>query len=140
MLVLKKQCNKKKKNEDDIDDTNSFATCLIQNNHHLVEIAGIYQGINSHGTCFILMTQDNIIELNNLYTDKELCRNIFSPLQKFECSSSISTYKIQHGWLINNKLKLPFNPLIRFKLNILSNEIIDIKPIIISGHINHINN
>mmetsp|Transcript_67390 Transcript_67390/g.60534 ORF Transcript_67390/g.60534 Transcript_67390/m.60534 type:complete len:434 (+) Transcript_67390:20-1321(+) len=117
---------------------------LIANNYHLVEIAGIYQGINSHGICFILMTQDSIIELNNLYTDKEMNRNIFSPLQKFKCSESsniLKTHKIQHGWLINNKLKLPFNPLIYFRLNILSNEIIgEIKPIIISGHINHINN
>merc|ERR1719461_2624086 len=105
------------------------------------------------------MTQENIIELNELYKqfnilnqDKKTIkqRNIFTPLQQFKCK--IKTDKVQHGWMLKKelqqingknskkKMKLPFNPLIKCTLNILSDEIILISPIMIRGHVNHINN
>ena len=138
--------NNNNNNNDDIDDPEIFNNIQLikannnNNNYNLIEIAGIYQGYNSKNEHFILMTQNNIIELNNLYSNnKEMNRNIFNPLQIFKiCNKEI--IKVQHGWMVDNKLKLPFNPLIRIKINILKNEIINIKPIIIKGHINHINN
>eukprot|EP00484_Ammonia_sp_Unknown_P020966 CAMPEP_0197032548 /NCGR_PEP_ID=MMETSP1384-20130603/11201_1 /TAXON_ID=29189 /ORGANISM="Ammonia sp." /LENGTH=549 /DNA_ID=CAMNT_0042462231 /DNA_START=49 /DNA_END=1698 /DNA_ORIENTATION=+ len=127
----------------------------IPNQYHLVKVAGIYQGINSHHLAFMLMTRQNIEALNDLYKEYSVLeeenqfqvkrRNENVPLQQFKCN--IATEKIQHGWLLGNvdddasamKLRLPFNPLVEFTLNLLSNEIVEIAPIFVSGQINNIN-
>lgn len=127
-----------------MDDTLNITDIRAVPEHdHLVEFPAIYQGVNSHSSTFVLMTQCHVMALNKLYSSFDLDRlkrNLVVPLQGF--SSQLPTHKVQYGWIIGDDPKrerLPFNALVLCTLNVLTDEIVAIAPIRVSGQINHVN-
>merc|ERR1712048_615739 len=73
-------------------DPNLVNISLRRLPHHfnLVEIPGIDQGVNSHGMVFVLMTQENILSLNTVYTQ-------YNVLSDNARSSNNSAYNVLSG-------------------------------------------
>jgi len=127
----------------DDDALNCTEIRAVVDNEHLVEFPAIYQGINSHSTTFVLMQQEHITALNKLTIALNLNRPkriIFAPLQGFE--SSLPQSKVQYGWIVGSDdqtERLPFNAFVLCRVNVVSNEVVGIRPVVVSGRINHVN-
>merc|ERR1719300_162579 len=119
----------------------------VPDQQHLVDFPVIYQGANLHSRMFCLMTPHHVAALNALYTESMVDRTLICPqrtmstaLQDFACR--LKTEKVNHGWVLGtapNALKLPFNALVRCRLDLLKNEVVDIGRIMVSGTIGHVN-
>jgi len=114
----------------------------VEGDDDAVEFPAIYQGVNSHSSTFVLMTQRHVMALNAIssaLTPDRPKRAVFAPLQSF--SSSVPTAKVQYGWLLghDHALSLPFNALVVCRLNVLRDEITAVRPVAVSGSINHVN-
>lgn len=124
------------------DELNVTDIRAVPEQDHLVEFPAIYQGINSHSSTFVLMTQDHVMALNKLYRSLQLQRpkrNAFVPLQGF--ASTIPTQKVRYGWVIGGGSadRLPFNALVQCTVNLLTDELTKVRPVAVSGRINHVN-
>jgi len=118
----------------------------------LIEFPGIYQGFNLHSKAYILMTEahcrcirgsansnmdktSTLTQVSKLEPDDELKAS-----QGFECY--IHSEKVPYGWILGterDRIKLPFNALVRCTLNVATNEILNIEPVVVSGSVNHVN-
>jgi len=119
----------------------------VPDHEHLVDFPVIYQGANLHSRMFCLMIPHHVAALNALYTEwtvdrTKICpqRTMSTVLQDFACC--LETEKVNHGWVLGtapNTLKVPFNALVRMRLNLLKDEVVDIGRIVVSGTIGHVN-
>ena len=101
---------------------------IVPDNDHLVDFPAIYQGANLHSRVFVLMTRRHIDELNALYSEFNVDRprrSMATPLHDFGCD--LEAEKVPHGWRLGtgtNAVKLPFNALVRCRLDLSSDEVV----------------
>lgn len=60
--------------------------------------------------------------------------------QGFDCK--IPAEKVPFGWWIGtdrDAIRMPFNPLVRCRVDVETNELLHLEPIVVSGSINHVN-
>jgi len=123
------------------------------NNRVVHEIMGIHYGMNTQNHLFILMTKTAISTLNKLYQEHNIMdsygggikrRVVSHPLQTFESADNLVTGKIQHGWTVRNdethtEYRLPFHALCTFTVDLVSNQVTHICPVIVNGKVNQMN-
>ena len=67
-------------------------------------------------------------------------RSISVPLQDFECR--VQATKVPFAWRVgsgNKAVKLPFNALVRCRLDLRTDAVVDVQPIIVSGAVDTVN-
>jgi len=158
--------SKDMENLNDISITDISSVTGDGNGCYLV-FPGVYQGFNLHFKTYILMTKEHRKQLeaarksvqsintekienkqseqssneNNLKLKETEITKTDQISQGFECK--IPAEKVPFGWKIESKkggvMRLPFNPLVRCRLDVVSNEILEIEPVVVSGSINHVN-
>jgi len=106
-----------------------------------VDFPAVYQGANLHQKVFVLMAHRHVEQLNLMYSSRKDYRlqRSSTALQDFGCS--IHCEKVPHGWTLgnNSSVKLPFNALVRCRLDLTTDNVVDIGRVMVSGRIKHIN-
>jgi len=77
----------------------------------------------------------NLNEVSNLEHGDDM-----NASQGFECN--IYSEKVPFGWVLGtdrDQIRLPFNALVRCKVDVATNEILHIEPVLVSGSVNNVN-
>lgn len=114
----------------------------VRHRDHLIDFPAILKDTHVNSKVSLLMTHRHIKGLNKIYNEWNGARRrtrIDKTEQYFSCRLDFK--KIERGWKVktaNTVIELPFNALIRCRLNLFSDEVMDIVPIVVSGQIKNI--
>ena len=114
----------------------------VRHREHLVEFPAIFKGTDVDSSVNLLMTCPHINALNQIYSGWKGAgkrKRVQNPNQSFACRLKVE--KLARGWKVetaNASVKLSTNALVLCRLNLSRDQVIDIRPIVVSGRISNI--